>query len=63
MSSSNNNKNTLSLKIKIKISLPKILVYDDVDWDSFFSECVKSFRYNYKIFGNAGVIFFQSKYY
>lgn len=47
----------------MKISLPKILIYDDIDRDSFFSECVKSFGYSYKIFGNAGIIFFDHKYF
>lgn len=41
----------------LNLPSPKIIVYDDIDRDSFFSECVKSFGYKYKIFGNAGVIF------
>ena len=41
----------------LKLPTPKIIVYDDVDRDSFFSEIVKFYGYNYKIFGNAGVIF------
>ena len=42
----------------IKNPLPKILVYDDIDRDKFFSECVNLYGYNYKVFNNAGVIFF-----
>ena len=49
-------------KIK-KNSLPKILVFDDVDRDSFFSEFVKSFNYKYRVFGNTGVIFFDYSYF
>ena len=41
----------------LKLPAPKIIVYDDIDRDSFFSECVKFYGYKYKIFGNAGVIF------
>jgi len=41
----------------LSLPLPKIIIYDDIDRDSFFSECVKSFGYKYKIFGNAGIIF------
>lgn len=41
----------------LNLPAPKIIIYDDIDRDSFFSECVKSFGYKYKIFGNAGVIF------
>ena len=40
-----------------KLPLAKIIVFDDVDRDSFFSECVKINNYNYKVFGNAGIIF------
>ncbi len=46
----------------IKKNTPKILVYDDVDRNSFFSECVKLYGYNFKVFGNAGIIFFDKKY-
>lgn len=49
-------------KIK-KNSLPKILIYDDIDRDNFFSETIKSFEYKYRIFGNTGVIFFDINYY
>jgi len=42
---------------------PKILIYDDIDRDPFFSECVKSFGYKFKVFGNAGIIFFDQKYF
>ena len=41
----------------LKLPTPKIIVYDDIDRDSFFSECVKFYGYKYKIFNNAGVIF------
>ena len=37
----------------LKLPTPKIIVYDDIDRDSFFSECVKSYGYKYKVFGNA----------
>ena len=47
----------------LNLPAPKIIIYDDIDRDSFFSECVKSFGYKYKIFGSAGIIFFDSKYY
>ena len=40
----------------LKLPPPKILIFDDIDRDSFFSECVSTFGYNYKIFNNAGVI-------
>ena len=46
-----------------KNPLPKILVYDDIDRDHFFSECVKLFNYKYKVFGNTGVIFFDDNYF
>ena len=46
-----------------KNPLPKILVYDDIDRDAFFSELVKSFNYKYRVFGNTGVIFFDNNYY
>jgi len=46
-----------------KNALPKILVYDDIDRDSFFSEFVKSFNYKYRVFGNTGVIFFDNSYF
>jgi len=45
-----------------KKQLPKILVFDDIDRDAFFSECVKNFNYKYKVFGNAGIIFFDHYY-
>ena len=41
----------------LKLPTPKIIVYDDIDRDSFFSESVKFYGYKYKIFNNAGVIF------
>jgi predicted O-methyltransferase YrrM len=47
----------------IKNPLPKILIYDDIDRDHFFSECVRFFKYKYKVFGNAGIIFFDEKYF
>ena len=40
-----------------KLPVAKIIVYDDIDRDSFFSECVKENNYKFKVFGNAGVIF------
>lgn len=43
--------------IIIKNTNPKIIIYDDIDRDSFFSECVKSFGYSFRVFANAGVIF------
>ena len=43
--------------IIIKYTDPKIIIYDDIDRDSFFSECVKSYGYSFKVFANAGVIF------
>ena len=43
-------------KLILKLPTPKVLVYDDIDRDSFFFECVKTYGYNYKIFNNAGVI-------
>ena len=43
--------------------LPKILIYDDIDRDSFFSEFVKSFNYEYRVFGNTGVVFFDYSYF
>ena len=46
-----------------KNALPRILVYDDIDRDSFFSEFVKSFNYKYRVFGNTGVIFFDNSYF
>ena len=46
-----------------KKALPKILVYDDIDRDSFFSENIKSDYYKYRVFGNTGVIFFDDKYF
>jgi predicted O-methyltransferase YrrM len=46
-----------------KNPLPKILVYDDIDRDQFFSECVKSFNYKYRVFGNTGVLFFDVNYF
>lgn len=49
-------------EIKKKV-LPKILVYDDIDRDSFFSENVKSNNYRYRVFGNTGVIFFDDSYF
>ena len=49
-------------KIK-KNSLPKIIIYDDIDRDAFFSEIVKSFNYRYRVFGNTGVIFFDVSYF
>ena len=45
-----------------KNPLPKILIFDDIDRDSFFSENVKMYNYKYKVFGNTGVIFFDSYY-
>jgi hypothetical protein len=47
----------------LKNSLPKILIYDDIDRDFFFSECVNHFNYKYKVFGNTGIIFFNKKFY
>lgn len=46
----------------VKKLSPKILIYDDIDRDSFFSECVTTFGYNFKVFGNAGIIFFDHKF-
>ena len=46
----------------LKNQLPKILVYDDIDRDSFFPECVKTYGYKFKVFGSAGVIFFSENY-
>ena len=45
-----------------KIS-PKILIYDDIDRDSFFSECLAISKYKFKVFGNAGIIFFDNKFF
>ena len=45
-----------------KNPLPKILVFDDIDRDSFFSENIKMYNYKYKVFGNTGVIFFDTNY-
>jgi len=42
---------------------PKILVYDDIDRDSFFSDCVALGDMKYRVFGNAGIIFYQHDYY
>ena len=47
----------------INLPAPKIIVYDDIDRDSFFSECVKRFGYKYKVFGNAGIIFNSDKFF
>jgi hypothetical protein len=47
----------------IKKTLPKIMIYDDIDRNSFFPECVNSFGCKYRIFGNAGVIFFDKNYF
>ncbi len=46
-----------------KNPLPKILVYDDVDRDSFFSEFVNYLNCKYRVFGNTGVIFFDNNYF
>jgi len=46
----------------INLPAPKIIVYDDIDRDSFFAECIKKFGYRYKVFGNAGIIFNSEKY-
>jgi len=46
-----------------KNPLPKILVYDDIDRDSFFSEFVNYLNCKYRVFGNTGVIFFDSSYF
>ncbi len=43
--------------------LPRILVFDDVDRDSFFSEYIKMSNYKFRVFGNTGVIFFDSYYF
>jgi hypothetical protein len=46
-----------------KKQLPKILVYDDIDRDSFFCEIVRSSNHKYRVFGNTGIIFFDYYYY
>ena len=46
-----------------KNHLPKILVFDDIDRDSFFSEYIKKNNYKFRVFGNTGVIYFNSYYF
>lgn len=43
----------------IKINSPKLLIYDDIDRDLFFSEYVKLYNYKYKVFGSVGIIYFD----
>ena len=47
----------------IKINPPKILIYDDIDRNLFFPECVKLYGYKYKVFGNVGIIFFDETFF
>jgi len=43
--------------IIIKNINPKIIIYDDIERDNFFSECISLYNYDYQIFNNAGVIY------
>jgi len=43
--------------IIIKNTNPKVIIYDDIDRDNFFSECVSLYNYDYKVFFNVGVIY------